>query len=272
MCGTAATPSSTTSGSCQVHRRPLIVVGLALVCVLGVAFFPTWFAVPAGLLLVGVLPGFALTDALFGLGGDLAERVLTIVGLSLSTVVLSGLLLDVTAGITRTSFAVLLAAVTIAAAATSAGLSRRTATRSARPRVRVSLPEVLAVAVAVVLTAGAVAYARKPLHARGITGYSILWIHPAAKVVATLTPSGDITARASHKAEVAVVSQELRTTQYLVVASTGSGPTRKWQLTLRPGARWHAFVAEPLRGDLRAVLYVRGDKGWRPYRNVRLVV
>jgi hypothetical protein len=241
-----------------VRRRPLIIVGLALISVLGVTLGPQPLGVPFGLLVVGVLPGLALSDALFGAGGDPAERLLAVIGGSLATVVLSGLLLDVTVGITRTSFAVLLAIVTIAAAAASALRPRQAGAQRPRLRIRISLLEVIAILVAIALTMGAVAYARKPLHARGVTGYSVLWIHPRAAQV-----------------EVAVVSQEVRSSEYLVVA-TASGTSvafRKWQLTLPPGGRWHAFMGEPGgAGVVQARLYIRRDGGWRPYRHVRLVL
>jgi uncharacterized membrane protein len=257
-----------------MHRKPLVIGGCTLVSVIGVILGPGVVGIPFALLLVAVLPGLALADALFGPGGDLAERMLAVVGLSLATVVLGGLLLDVTAGITRTSFAVFLGLATISAAGITALRPRRTGAqfRSRRVRVRVSLPELLGLLVAVALTVGAVAYARKPLHARGVSGYSILWIHPAEKVVVMQTTSGDISVLARRRVEVAVVSQEIQQKQYLVVASTATRPVRKWELTLQPGERWHAFVAGAARGEVRAVLYVRRNGSWAPYRHVRLVL
>jgi hypothetical protein len=242
-----------------VRRRGLVIIGLALISVLGITLDPRLLGVPLGLLLLGVLPGVALADALFGPGGDLAERLLAVVGGSLATVVLGGLFLDVTVGITRTSFAVFLATVTIAATATGALLPRQADAQGPRPRIRISLPEMIAIVVAIALTVGAVAYARKPLHARGVDGYTILWIHPDG----------------TRRVEVAVVSQELRTNRYLMVAvvSGTSVALQKWQLTLDPGGRWHAFVGQPTRGGVvQARLYIRRGGGWHPYRHVSLVL
>ena len=98
-----------------------------------------WLRVLAGVPLVLVLPGYALTA--FCLPGrsprgfsPLLWRGLWTVGLSLAVAVLGGLVLNLTpAGLTRVSWAILLAGVTILALAVTAWL-RTSSPRTGSPR------------------------------------------------------------------------------------------------------------------------------------------
>jgi uncharacterized membrane protein len=130
----------------------------------------------------------------------------------------------------------------------------------------------LAVGLAVVLAAVAVALARTPLPARGVTGYTTL----------SLRQDGN----RSSRVRIAVDSAELRTTSYRLEVRAGGrtapGPRQPdgrystcCALTLRPGDAWDGVVdigGVPLkRRSLEVLLFRKGD-GAVPYRRATLVL
>ena len=130
----------------------------------------------------------------------------------------------------------------------------------------------LAVALAAVLALAAVALARTPLPARGVTGYTTL----------SLRQDGN---RAS-KVRIAIDSAELRTTSYRLEVRAGGQTARGARqpdgryssccaLTLRPGDAWDGVVdigGVPLkRRSLEVLLFRKGD-GAVPYRRATLVL
>ena len=164
---------------------------------------------------VWCFPGFALTRAIFaGSSPPSAQpsqtmRITLTFALSLTTLIIGSLALDLApGGLQRTSWAVLLAVVT--ALASIASLLRRGKGGGApmeltlpTPRLRSSIIVVLAAVIAV----GAFVASRFPLPARNAIGYTQLWILPA---------SG-----AQRAVEIGVVCDQLHTTGYRLDVSQG---------------------------------------------------
>ena len=96
-------------------------------------------------------------------------------------------------------------------------------------------------------------FAHKPLTARGVHGYTALWIDPRGPEV-----------------ELGVKSQELHATGYRLVATAGSHVVGRWQIELAPGEQWLRTVPrQATKRALNAVLYVRAARTWAVYRRVR---
>ncbi len=246
-------------------RRPLLIALAACVCVAGTFVGPFAVRLPLAVLLVLFLPGAALTELFFGrTPRDGAERLVTILALSVSSIVLGGLVLDAAWTITRTSVAVLAAGVSIIASLAAALLARKSSpqppTASPNLRARVRVRDVLLFGAAAAVVVGAIVYARQPLStARGAKGYTILWIN---------SPQAD----ANTKPQVAlgVESQELQPTRYLLDVHSGKRRLETWHIALAPGGRKRFVIARPPGGRaVEAVLYVRRDDSWAAYRHVR---
>lgn len=223
---------------------------------MGTLLGPHAARLPAAILLIGVLPGAAVGDLVVRRFDDWGERAAVALGLSLAIVVLGALVLDSTVGITRTTVAVWLAGVTVAAAIAGAILRRGDSREPAlgRPRLRISVVEVVVFLLAATLVVAAVVYARTPLHARGAKGYTALWI-----------------VRNGGRLRVGVESEELHLMSYRLVVRTSAARLDAWQLQLAPGGKWSATTARSQR-PVEAFLYRRaGNNQWVVYRHVRAV-
>jgi hypothetical protein len=235
-----------------MRRRELANGFIACICLAGVLLGPTWLRFPLAILLVAVLPGNAVADAVLPSSSGV-DRALIALSLSFVSVVFGGLLLDATVGITRLSFAVLLVAVTLVAGAFTVRFRRPQADRQASARVVVRVRDVLMFVAAGVVVVGAVVFARSPLHASGARGYTVL----------SMAPQGQ-------RLRLTVESQELRRSRYRLVVRQGPKQIRQWQLALAPGRSWGAAVAARQgRRAVEATLYVRRGRSWIVYREVR---
>jgi Protein of unknown function (DUF1616) len=220
----------------------------------------TVFALP----LLFVLPGLSLTAALFpGNRLDFARRLLLQLGLSLTSAILGALVLDLTVGLRRSSWATLLAAVTCIAAAI-AGLRQRGRARGALSRCLPRPVNAVLVGMAVAVVAAAVALARTPLAAKNVVGYTALSILPAR---------GSSSA-ASEVVRVEVTSGELQPLKYRLELYVGSGLVDVRQLTLAPGQDWQASFRLRLKSTggrpwIRALLY-RAGLPHTVYRSARI--
>jgi len=141
----------------------------------------------AGILLVFVLPGFAVTAALFPeREPDIPVRLVWIAGTSLLIAVLGGFVLNGTsAGLTTTSWALLLCGITTAASLV--GIWRRLASLRKQPlgarreqfEFKAYLRPLGLFGLAVLLTIGAVVIARDAASSAG-PGFTQLWLVPTS--------------------------------------------------------------------------------------------
>jgi hypothetical protein len=132
---TAGSPAQSSAPSTATVRSSAAVAVATAVSVVAVAAGPSAVAAPAGVLLAFVLPGAALTTALFHRRAlTTAERVVLAPALSLALVVLSGLLLNA-AGVhlDRGSWAAATAGVTAIALLATAVTIRSERSRTTEP-------------------------------------------------------------------------------------------------------------------------------------------
>lgn len=242
----------------------LIAAVVAGISVAVVVFVPdtavrTVFALP----LLFVLPGLSMTAALFPSNQlDLPRRLLLQLGLSLSVAILGALVLDLTPfGLRRTSWAVLLGLIVCAGCAVAA----RRRTDLAPRMVRIWLPrrtDAALVGLAIAVVAGAVAFARTPLAAKNVVGYTALSILPAR---------GSTGSRA---VRVDISSGELHTIGYRLELYIGQRVTDVRQMRLAPGQEWQeTFRLRSTRLTGRSWIGARLYRDDRPsvvYRSVRI--
>jgi hypothetical protein len=245
----------------------LVVALLAQAAMLTtVAGAPMPIQLPLGLLLVFVLPGHALTWAVFPAADlRLSERVLTTLGLSLVVSVLSGLLLNFTSGgLQASSWAVLLSFFTTIWLIPA---SHRQRSRTLRLNLLQTVQSVgnlrLSVSFAAALLIGVGAVVMSWNGARTLDSrytFTQMWIQPAGN--------------SDRTAEVHVRSMERQPLDYRVVLTAGSVPVgQPSSFTLQPGQEWSSVATLPIRpiaGDrVIAVLY-RQDEPGSVYRRVEL--
>lgn len=218
---------------------------------------------PFAVLLLLVLPGYAMTCALFTNARlDGPWWLLLSVGLSVGIGILTALLLDLTVGLRRSSWTAALTMVIVGASAVGAW-RRRTHLRSSRrmylPQPGIGRAVLLMTSVAVI--GSVLMFSRTPLPAKNVRGYSVLWLIPS-------TPHGE-----SVIARVGVISGELQTTTYTVEVRDRARILLRRQLRLSPGEEWRSSV-HTSSGSTRfrpvvASLY-RPDRAKLPYRHVRI--
>ncbi len=219
-----------------------------------------------GLLLVLILPGAALTAAIFsGHTLRIEKRILYTIGLSLSTTILSGLILNLTPlGLQDVTWVAILSAVTLIATAVALFRARErlaSKTRPTWPPVRLGLREVglFGLGGAVILLA--IGLARMPASEQGLQGYSTLY----------LVPSNDGN---PNDVRVGVSSDEFAATTFQLQLKINGKVVHEWNgLALKPGENWDAVLQlpnQPGTGRVEAVLY-RLDSPTVVYRHVLLV-
>jgi hypothetical protein len=207
-----------------------LAVALALAGVLAAAALPESLGFVRVLIagpLVLVLPGYALTRATLApedlRGPELGAMS---VALSVAVTIFSALIIDALgAKLTLWPWIAILAAVTIAAAAVA---GRRGHARPLRgPALAPRVGELVVLAAALVLIAGAAVLGFSPLAApKGTDGTVALHILP------------------THPVRLSVTSDETRLTSYTVaVTVSGRAPRRFGPFTLAPGASWSGLVA-----------------------------
>ena len=159
-----------------------VVVVAAIACAALAALLP-WepLRLVAALPLLFFLPGYAIVAASFGRRPpEWPDLVVLSLGCSLSVAALGGLVLSpLPGGIETASWAILLAAVTVIASAIAGRRDFASTWKSVRrPRVRPG--DAVFVLVALVLAAGAVVLANKPLGAESAGRFTALWMLPPA--------------------------------------------------------------------------------------------
>lgn len=239
------------------HRDLTVASVAAVLCALVAALVPVeLIRVVAALPLTLYLPGFALVAASFD-GEDLAplKRVTIEVAASLFLLVLGAFVLNVFPfGLTTASWAVLLALVVVAGCAWAA--RRRGPSEPARrsPFAGFARPKtgsIVMVAAAVLIGAGSIALAQKPLPAKHADGYTALWMLPADAREKTLV--------------VGVQSDEHDPAAYRLRIDTNGGKSQSetYRVKLDPGEEKTFAVKVPSRSTGRtrvvASLYREGE-------------
>jgi uncharacterized membrane protein HdeD (DUF308 family) len=231
-------------------RTDLVLVAvLTVVAAAVVLLVPTGWAVlraPAAVGLVLALPGYAFAAAVFS-PHQLrpAERLLLSVALSIAATILSALLLQVAAvRLTVRPWAGLLSGLGLVALAIAQlrGHAQRLRQQRLAPRVA----EVLALAMSLLLLAGAAALGFSPLPApKGTQGSTALSIAPVGLASFRIGASSD----------------QLATRRYIVqVDVTGAPAVRFGPITLAPGQSWSRLVSTaPGEPSVRADLYTVAD-------------
>ncbi len=233
----------------------LLTVMLAAVvaAVLTVApFGENLVRVALALSLVLVLPGYALTSAVFSEGKlDVPERLLLVPGLSLVLAILGGLVLNLTPwGLSTVPWVLLLSGTTLGAGALALarrqkrpmGVTRRlTIGLDARQGALVGLA-ILVSGVALEMSRGAAIRQQTP-------GFTQLWLLPRG------------TTSHSTTVQVGIHSLWPETTRYRLQILTGSSGhiVRTWNtIILQSGDDWSTTIYLPIsgRGTIRANLYL----------------
>lgn len=213
-----------------------------------------FFALP----LVLVLPGYALTAALFpGKSLSLAERTLFSLGLSLALAALGGLALHwAPTGLRASSWAALLGNTTLLCSLVALVRRVRLPTQPAQLGVVLTQGQALALGMAAVIACGALLVAHDGALNRRDPGFTQLWVVPDE-------------ATAGQAVRLGVANREAGTVRYRLQLQSGSEVVSTWPtIVLGPNQQWQEVVALPRDGEMvEAVLY-RLDAPQDPYRQV----
>lgn len=232
-----------------------VVAALAVLAAAAAAALPASLVVvraPLAVALVLVLPGYALTAALFTPARlRPAERAVVTVALSIAATILVGLLLYLVGiRLKATPWTELLAA--IAVVGTAEARRRGHAQRLQLHAARLNGPEVAAIAASVLLLGAAAAVGFSPLAApKGTEAQSVVWVAP----------------KTAQSVRFGVISEQLRTTSYTVEVLIGSRPPLRFgQIRLAPGATWTRAAATGSGSPRVRVLLRRVGGGQSVYR------
>ena len=217
--------------------------------------------------LVLVLPGYALTSALFpnrSLG--VPERLVFSLGLSLSIVILGGLALNWTPfGLRASSWAVLLSGITLGASAVAL-VRRQEQSMSAPGWLRVgnvgfTLRRGLLLGLAAAIVCGAVAVSIIGAERQSYAGFTELWILPAGG------------ANAENAVRLGVSNMESTAREYRLDVNVDGKVVKEWSaIDLEPNKKWEATLVLLPTGSVTRVeadLY-RADAPTTIYRHVVL--
>jgi Protein of unknown function (DUF1616) len=242
----------------------LLLTILGALVALGVAVFVDSgpLATTVSLSLVFVLPGYALSAALFpprAIGRDL-RLVLTVV-LSLAALALGGLLLHLVTALSRGTFVGLLAVVTILAAGVA--LKGRQGMRVGRSRRRSQPRPLIGVALALAATIGlagvAIAIASAGAHRQiDNSHFSALWLVPqgGARVPPNEPP-----------VLVGIRNQEGKTVDYRLAIRQGGAEIGTWKVALDDREEWEISLPATALSD-RGTLVASLHRFRQTYRRV----
>ncbi|RIK39969.1 MAG: hypothetical protein DCC55_16480 [Chloroflexi bacterium] len=216
------------------------------------------------LLLVFILPGYAITMALLPRGEwGMVERLLLAIGASLATSILGGLVLHQTPwGLQASSWIVLLTATTLAASAVAWVRKEQQppTTRSKLP-MRVTPQQGLLLALAVVVAGVALNVNDRPAPRHGFQGYTLLWMLPAEAGEQPIVRLG-------------LNSKEFSATTYSLQVKVDGEVAHEWRsIELRPNEQWEERIElsqEQLTASTVEALLYRLDSPGSIYRHVLL--
>lgn len=249
------------------QRTDLAVVSaLSLLALISIALpLGDWLKVVAGVLLVFVLPGYAIAAAIF-LPGDIRRdlRVVLTVVFSIACSALGGLALQIVLRLNRPVFATLLLGVTGACMLVAA---RRRAeagpTDDAAPMrlLLPGIPSVLALLAAIAIGGWAIAIATAGQHRQfEREHFTALWMLPEA------TPGSN---PPGAPLRVSVANHEGKRIFYTLRVRQGGKTIRRWHLDLPASHQWSSTVPAPKpAGGVPVVAQLLRDG--RIYRRVAL--
>ena len=256
----------------SVDKDILVVVTITLIAAI-LAFVVPSNIVPIRILalpLVLVLPGYALTSAIFlQHAPGIAERLLFSLGLSLVVVILGGLVLNWTpSGLRASSWIVLLTIITLTACIIA--LKRRRgqnitgSSSSGIGHVSFTFRQGLLLSLAALIACGAVALSIVGASQQPRPGFTQLWILPASGVT-----------NAKNTVHLGMNSMELTSMQYRLAINVDGKVVKQWpSIDLQPGKKWEATLVLPQTGHtgtrrVEATLYLT-DAPTTIYRDVVL--
>lgn len=217
-----------------------------------------------GILVVLVLPGYVLTEMLFShqqLGW--AERLLFVLGASLTVAVLGALLLNQLGWSLQTNTWLTLFLSVSGLGGVGAWLVRRPAppTTWAPKRLSFGVTQLALIGLAVVITGVAFTTARSVAPMQPFQGYTMLWLAPNA-------------ASSTNRIQLGVDSKEVAPAQYKLQLKVNDQIAQEWsQIALAPNQQWLASFELPAAGatqrTVEALLY-RLDAPETVYRHVLL--
>lgn len=247
-----------------VDGEVLVLAWAAVAAGVALSPAPALIRVAFGAPLALFLPGLALAGALFASTIPWIERIAASIGLSLAVCVVGGFALHWTpTGLTAPSWVGVLLGTTMIGAA----LAKR---RPGGGRLVTSSPGswlathgrlLVAVPVAVIVVAVAVVLVRTPLPAKGVSGYTALWLAPAGNQ--------------RDAVRIGVESAEFQMTPYRLELRVAGEIALTRRLTLRTGDKWSAVIeARSIvkeRRSFEARLY-RGNESQSVYRRATLAL
>jgi uncharacterized membrane protein len=254
------------------HRSiDILVVIVITIVAIALAFTVTPDNVPGRVLtssLVLVLPGYALTSALFprqALG--IPERLVFSLGLSLAIVLLGGLVLNLTPfGLRAGSWAVFLTGITLGACAVA--LVRRRgqdiSTSGWLGDIGLTFRQGLLLGLAALIVCGAVAVSIIGAERQPSPGFTQLWILPVGGA-----------ANAKHVVRLGMSNTESKAMEYRLAVNMNGKVVKEWPaIDLSPNEKWEATLVLPQTGHsgtarVEAMLY-RTDAPTTIYRHVVL--
>lgn len=212
------------------------------------------------MLMLVILPGAVLTRFVFGREPlDAAERMLLIVALSLSSVILLGLIIHLSPWGFDTSRAWILLLLGLITEATLIVITCRLYdVRPALPRLSPGLDgfQFMWLLLAAVMAVIALRFASLPVSPEGLEGYSLLWVREA-----------DIPGQLA----IGVESEEFAETQYRLAYDYNGARREISPFTLEPGEVWQGGVQldpQAAAGSPITVELYRQDTPGQVYRRV----
>lgn len=247
------------------RERLAAVAAIAALCVAALVLpgLPQLVTVPAAVLLILLLPGYAVTLALFpSRAFDRAEQLFFTLGLSFSVSILAGLLLNaLPVGLTLSGWGALLGALTVGALGI-AWLRIGASDRAIAPLRPARLPRapVIMVLLAAGLVLSSLMIARMGENAQPEDGFTQLWMLPGANGAAL---------------QLGVTNHEGADVRYELRVTSDTGMLADWSdLSLADGQSWDQTIVLPAlpagSHEIAATLY--RDGGTTPYREARVAV